>query len=181
MKIFSTFNTRHRYNELWEHQALHGEDKVFLIIRSKTYYVLFFLIPIIVVFLATIATIVLISIYATGERQRYGIISASVIWGVIMLVIHYGSYLHYYLDFMIVTPEKVDIYDQRNILHRNVKSLFAHEIKWVYADQAWIIYSIFNDGNITIESYTEEHKKLFFGPVHDADNVKKRIEYVLNK
>jgi hypothetical protein len=129
MKIFSAFDTQHKYNELWENQTLHGEDKAFLIVRSKLYYTLFFVLPNVITLLLTIGAIILISSHFTGTQQIYAVSVVGVIGIIVMISIRYGSYIHYHLDFMIVTPEKINIYDQRNIIHRNVKSLFAHEIK----------------------------------------------------
>lgn len=101
--------------------------------------------------------------------------------GITLLIIGYKSYIYHRLVFMIVTPEKVDIYNQLWLTHRNVKSMFVQDISWVYIDKYGLWQSIINNGSITIESEENPHTKVFFWPIAYLDETKKKVEDIIEK
>lgn len=82
---------------------------------------------------------------------------------------------------MIITPQKVDIYNQLGLTHSNVKSIFVQEISWVYIDKDGLRQSIIDNGNITIETEENPHTQVYFGPIAHPDRIKKKVENIIEK
>ena len=181
MRIFSAFDSSHKYRELADAQKEFGIDKVLLITKSNAHFIVWFIIPSIIVLLAWVRMLYITIVYI-DDTIRYWIALGATIWmGIMLLIIGYKSYIYHRLVFMIVTPEKVDIYNQLWLTHRNVKSMFVQDISWVYIDKYWLWQSVVNNWNITIESEENPHTKVFFWPIAHPDETKKLVENIIEK
>ena len=59
-----------------------------------------------------------------------------------------GKYMDYKLDFIIVTPDVLIMYDQWWIFKRNIISTNEKSIKTISVKKSGLLYSIFNNGDI---------------------------------
>lgn len=181
MKFFSAFDSNHKYEELAEAQKEFGEDKVLLITKSDIHYIVWFIIPAIIVITTWVWLLIVWLKYADENWWKWSLIGMTIAASIILLIIWYNSYIHYKLIFMIITPEKVDIYNQLSLTHRNVKSIFVQEISGVYIDKNWLRNSIVNNWDITIESEENPHTKVHFWPIARPDRLKKKVEDIIEK
>jgi len=78
------------------------------------------------------------------------IITAIVIIDVVFLFPLIGKYFDYKMDFIIVIPNAIMMYDQWGILKRNVETITAQSIKAISINKAWLLYSLFDNGDILI-------------------------------
>lgn len=60
------------------------------------------------------------------------------------------KYLDYKMDFIIVVPDSIMMYDQWGILKRDVVTINAQSIKTISVKKSWLLYSIFDNGDIII-------------------------------
>ena len=54
------------------------------------------------------------------------------------------------MDFIIVVPESIMMYDQWGVLKRDVVTINAKSIKTISVKKSWLFRSIFNNGDIII-------------------------------
>lgn len=181
MKFFSSFDSWHKYRELAEAQKEFGIDKVLLITKSRIHYIVWFVIPAIIVLCGWVMMIYIDLKYINETLDHLIAIVIAATMLITFIFIWYNSYIFHKLVFMIVTPEKVDIYNQLWLTHRNVKSMFVQDISWVYIDKYGLWQSIVNNGNITIESEENPHTKVFFWPIAHPDSTKKKVEDIIEK
>jgi hypothetical protein len=180
MKIFSAFDSTYKYREFAYAKSKFGEEKVLLINKSRTHYYTRFLMPIILLISMRIWAMTLIPFYfSTTPVERITFTTTVCIWWILFII--YKSYINHILVFIIVTPEEVNIYNQLGLTHRNIKSVLVKNISWVYVDRNWLLNSIMNNGNITIENSENSHTKVYFGPVSHPDRTKKKIENIIDK
>ncbi len=94
--------------------------------------------------------------------------------------------INYYMDFIIVDPEKIVLYSQYGILKRKVKELKTSEVKFITTEVSWLLPSVLWYGNINIliESnyqYTKEIIdssqiwRIHFECVDNTEMTKKKI------
>ena len=181
MRIFSAFDSSHKYRELADAQKEFGVGKVLMITKSKMHLIVWFIIP-----AGIVVCVGLLVLYIDMKYIKESIdhmIAAIIIFTMCLtlLIIWYNSYIYHHLVFMIVTPEKVDIYNQLWLTHRNVKSMFVQDISWVYIDKYGLWQSIVNNWNITIESEENPHTKVYFWPIAHPDETKKLVEDIIEK
>jgi len=182
MKLFSAFDSNFKYEELADAQEQYGEDKAFIVTKSKAYLWVGFLIPGFIIGIIWLIILILAGIYMTLADWFLTVaIIDTVFLGVWIIYTIYKCYVRYKLDFLLVSPEKIDIYNQINFVHRSIKSIFYHEVSWVYVDKDWFFDSVLNNGFITIESEENQHKSLRFWPIYDPDHIKKHIENLVKK
>lgn len=63
-----------------------------------------------------------------------------------------GKYIDYKMDFIIVTPESLMMYDQHGLFKRDTITLSVLNIKTISIQKDKLLYSIFNNGDIVILS-----------------------------
>lgn len=181
MRILSSFDSNHKYYELAEAQKEFGVDKVLLLQKSRINYIIWFIIPAIIVIIWWIGMVYVDMTYINETVDHWIALGCTIWMAIVMLIIGYKSYVYHRLVFMIITPEKVDIYNQLSLFHRNVKSMFVQEISWIYIDKDWLRQSMTNNWYITIESEENPHTKVHFWPIANPDSTKKKIEDVIEK
>ncbi len=181
MKIFSSFDSSHKYHELAEAQKKYGVDKVLLLTKSRIYFIVRFITPAIIVVIARILMVYVGITFINETIDHWIAVWMTVCMVIILLIIWYNSYVHHRLVFIIITPEKVDIYNQLGLFHRNVKSIFVQEISGIYIDKNGIRQSVVNNGYITIESEENQHTKVHFWPISHPDEIKKKVEEIIEK
>ena len=54
------------------------------------------------------------------------------------------------MDFIIVIPNSIMMYDQWGILERDIHTISAQSIKAIDINKSWLLYSLFNNGDILI-------------------------------
>ena len=73
---------------------------------------------------------------------------AFVLFDLVWLFPIIGKYMDYKLDFIIVTPDVLIMYDQGGIFKRNIISTNEKSIKTISVKKSGLLYSIFNNGDI---------------------------------
>ena len=84
-----------------------------------------------------------------GDYFGY-IITAILIIDIVFFFPVIGKYLDYTMDFVIVIPNSIIMYDQGGILKRNVVTISAQSIKTISIKKSGLLYSIFDNGDIVI-------------------------------
>lgn len=158
MKIFSNFDTNYKRKTIAKHVEEYGSDNVLVIQRSKLFVWLHVRIPAIVYTL--VAAIIVYAVWAwlrVAVINRFVVTIVIVSWiGLMIPVIK--KYIDYKLDFGIVTPKWMSLYNQTGILNRNTKSLNVENIRSIIVDQYWLLHSLCNNGNISILSEWSENE-----------------------
>jgi len=153
MKIFSNFDTelskrlyREAIEKFWrEHVLFVKRDPIYLVVR---------------LFLPVFLRIFLVSILL---RFYYWVIwTKSVLseyvwfftwWLVIAMFIYLLHYIfwramNYYMDFVLITPRQILMFDQSGILSRSTRALDTEKIKTINISSQWRLSSIFNYGMV---------------------------------
>lgn len=147
MKIFSNFDTTIRRTKFQEYQEQYGPENVIMFGRSKLYRVIKVVIP--TIFLLAITVLGLVWLYSRlwNDYMMYFVI-AFVLFDLVWLFPIIGKYMDYKLDFIIVTPDLLIMYDQWGIFKRNIISTNEKSIKTISVQKSWLLYSIFNNGDL---------------------------------
>ena len=149
MKIFSNFDTKLRQRTLEEYQQHHGIDNVLCFWRSQLYQIYKIILPLIGLLLLT--AFGLIFFYQRLDGSYFGyLMAAIIIIDVVFLFPIIGKYIDYKMDFIIVIPNSIMMYDQWGILERDIHTISAQSIKAIDINKSWLLYSLFNNGDILI-------------------------------
>ncbi len=75
-----------------------------------------------------------------------------------------GKYIDYKMDFIIVIPNAIMMYEQWWILKRNVSTISAQSVKTITIQKSGLLYSIFDNGDIIVltEGDTERNGEIKF-------------------
>lgn len=90
------------------------------------------------------------------------IITAVIIVDLVFFFPALGKYFDYKMDFIIVIPNAIMMYDQWGILKRDITTISAQSIKAVSIMKSGLLYSIFDNGDIVIltEWDSEKHGEI---------------------
>lgn len=149
MRIFSNFDTRLRQKTYAEYKGEYGADNVICFGRSFLYEIYKVIIPFMLIVLFTFLWLTFFYERLNGDYFIY-IIVAIVIIDIVFLFPVIGKYLDYKMDFVIVIPNSIIVYDQWGILRKNVVTITALSIKTISIQRSWLLYSIFDNGDIII-------------------------------
>lgn len=149
MKIFSNFDTNLRNKTFAGYQDHYGVDNVLCFWRSKLYQIYKIIFPLLSTILLTILGLVFFYNWLDGTYFWY-IVTAIVIIDIVFLFPVVGKYFDYKMDFIIVIPNSIMMYDQWGIFKRNVHTITAQSIKSISINKAWLFYSMFDNGDIVI-------------------------------
>jgi len=149
MRIFSSFDTSLRQRTLEEYQQIYGIDNVLCFWRSQLYKIYKVILPLIGLSLFTVLGLMFFYQRLNGSYFDY-IVIAIVIMDLVFLFPIIGKYVHYKMDFIIVIPPSIMMYDQWGIFKKNVHTITAQSIKSVKINKSWFFYSIFNNGDIVV-------------------------------
>ncbi len=149
MRIFSNFDTKLRQKTFEEYQQHHGVDNVICFWRSQLYKYYKVIIPLVGLILFTLLVFVFFYQWLDGTYFGY-IVTAIIIVDIVFLFPIIGKYVDYTMDFIIVIPNSIMMYDQWGILKRNIRTISADSIKSISIKKSWLLYSIFDNGDIIV-------------------------------
>ena len=111
MKIFSNFDTKLRRNAFQEYQENYGIENVLCFGRSKLYRIIKVFLPL--SFLVLLAVLGLVFFYRRLGGDYFGyIVTAMIIVYIVFFFPVIGKYIDYKMDFIIVIPNSIMMYDQ---------------------------------------------------------------------
>ncbi|MCX6825314.1 MAG: PH domain-containing protein [candidate division SR1 bacterium] len=84
-----------------------------------------------------------------GNYFNY-IIIAFVIMCTVFLFPIIGKYIDYKMDFVIVVPNSIVMYDQGGIFKRNTVTISSYSVKTISIKKSGLLYSMFDNGDIII-------------------------------
>ncbi len=149
MKIFSNFNTGLRQKTFEEYQIKYGIDNVLCFWRSKLYRFYRFFFPLLGLLLLTVLGLMFFYRRLDGEYFIYILIAFVLLFTAFFFPIAW-KYFDYKMDFIIVIPDAIMMYDQWGILKRDVVTISVQSVKTISVKKAWLLYSIFDNGDIII-------------------------------
>ena len=95
--------------------------------------------------------LVFVFFYQWLDGTYFGyIVTAIIVIDVVFLFPIIGKYVDYTMDFIIVIPNSIMMYDQWGILKRNIRTISADSIKSISIRKSWLLYSIFDNGDIIV-------------------------------
>ena len=97
--------------------------------------------------------------------------------GILLYFYFLFEFLDIYLDAVIVTPTSVIIYKWYGIFKSTSDVLFLEAIESVYAEQEWIIDTLFNKWDIVIRRAWHENK---FDSVYNPNDVAAKLNNIIN-
>lgn len=183
MKIFTTFDTEFKQERLTLYQEKYGKTNVILIERSKLFFWLKIVFPLLA--LIAISLIALWWIYIK-RGERYVAISCMPL---IITVAVIGNFriirnlIDYHMDFCIITPDEIIFMEQKWIFERVSRILDVTQVKSIYINKKTVLYSIFNNGTMSFMSdgsgelgevdleyvyHPEEKKDIIYDIISDA-------------
>ncbi len=149
MKIFSNFDTQLRQKTYQEYQEKYGIDNVICFWRSKIYYMYKFAVPFFFFLLINILWIIFFYDWTGGSYFVYFLI-AILIFDMVFFFPLIGKYIDYKMDFIVVIPTSIMLYEQWWILKRDVATIWSLSIKTISIKKSWLLYSMFDNGDLII-------------------------------
>lgn len=157
MKIFSNFDTNLRQKTFQEYQQNYGVENVLCFGRSNLYFLVKCLGPFLLYTVLAIFALMFFYNWMGNSYFWYVITAVAIVYSVAVIPI-IGKYLDYKMDFIIVIPNSIMMYDQWGIFKRNTVTISARSIKSITIKKAWLLYSMFDNGDIIIlTEWDNEH------------------------
>ena len=78
------------------------------------------------------------------------ILIATVIMDVVFVFPIVGKYIDYKMDFVIVIPWCIMLYDQWGVFKKDIITVSNHSVKTISVRKKWFLYSVFNNGDIIV-------------------------------
>lgn len=199
MKIFSAFNTNSKKQLLTEYSWLFGADNVLLVSRSKLYYYTHIGRIVFLYFLALAVSLYamysdVLSDYAWAIKAWITFVPAHIsmivqqswfrgirlILAILLLHKVSKNYMHYAMDFLLVTPKEVIRLDQQWIFAKEMQKLHADKIKSVTVQKSWILNSFLDIWSITfIAEGDNERGDITMDYVDAIEAQEKKILHIL--
>jgi uncharacterized membrane protein YdbT with pleckstrin-like domain len=183
MKIFSNFDTNYKTTTVAKYIEEYGSDNILVVQRSKLFAWLYVRVPCIVYTIVAALIIYAMWVWLSIEIiNRFVVIIVIVSWISLMIPV-VKKYIDYKLDFGIVTPKWLFLYNQTGILNRNMKSLNVQNIRSIIVDQSWLLYSLCNNGKITIlsEWWDNDLGEAKMSYVHNPEAKRERIKQIFSR
>jgi len=149
MRIFSNFDTKLRQKTFEEYQGKYGPENVLCFWRSMLYQIYKVIIPLTFVLLITIFGLIFFYKRLGGGYFGYIVIAILIIDLVFFFPV-IGKFIDYKMDFIIVIPNCMIMYDQWGIFKRNVVTISAQSIKTITIKKSGLFYSMFDNGDLII-------------------------------
>jgi len=157
MKIFSNFDTKLREKTFSEYQNTYGIWNVLCFWRSRLYHIVKVALPFTFLLLITLFGLIFFYQRLWGEYFSY-ILTAILIIDIVFVFPVVGKYIDYKMDFIVVIPNAIMMYEQWWILKRNVMTISVQSIKAISIKKSWLLYSIFDNWDIIIlTEWDSEH------------------------
>jgi len=149
MKLFSNFDTKlkKRKQEQWIRQ--YWIDSVLLLSKSTLFRFLKLDLPLFLFFVASGFLIFWANYLMGGDGVFYGALPLISVWLFFVLPKLLKHLMDYYMDFAIITPKALYRYDQEWAFSRDLININVDSIKSFYVKKWGLLYSMFNNGNIT--------------------------------
>lgn len=145
MKIFNNFDTKLKENEFKEAIEHHWYDSVILVVRSKYYWIVKWIFPILLWIIWNIIIIYMgLYLKTHGLEWFYWIIV--VLLGIVNIIFLYYLimiYINYKMDFTIVSRDWISTYKQKWFFKNSVKNLPASNVRSVQSKRVWIMWNVF--------------------------------------
>lgn len=148
MKIFNNFDTKLKKREYEEAMKLYWKNKVILVQRHKSFWIIKGLIPLSIIIIANI--LIFIFIWKIEIELLKIVVFLVLIGDIIYLYNLFNLFLDYKFDYTLITPDRIITYKQKWILNSKLKDLPASQIKSTQSYRSGILWNIFSFGNIEI-------------------------------
>jgi hypothetical protein len=90
-------------------------------------------------------------------------------------------YIDYTMDFTIVTPEQIISYDQTFVLNRFVRTMQTSKIKTVSISKSWLIYSLFDNGDISfLSEWDQAEGEITLDWIKDPEAIKRTVLHLVD-
>lgn len=155
MKIFSNFDTNIRSQMLQQYQAEFWEANVLCFGRSRLYFLLKVFFPTIFIVAVVLLLCYLFSTVLEWDAFWWGtgiLIFLSLFLAFPIL----DKYIDYHLDFVIVTPHFLMMFDQEWFFKKKVMMIQEISIRTISVEKSWLLYSIFNNWDIVFMSENDQ-------------------------
>ncbi len=149
MKIFSNFDTSLKKRVLKEYQDKYGVENVLCFWRSRLYRAYKFFVPFVLLSLSTLFLWIFFYEWLGDPYYWYGFLFLFVIF-IVFLIPLMGKYIDYKMDFIIVIPSYIVLYDQWWLFKKNVITINAQSVKSISVKKNGLLYSIFDNGDLVI-------------------------------
>lgn len=180
MKIFSNFDTTLRQKTFKDYQESYGVENVLCFSRSKLYWAYKIMLPLLSVIVISVLS--LIFLYRRLDGEYFGFIFVLIlIVAAFFAIPAINKYIDYKMDFIIVIPTSIMMYDQWWLFKRNVITIGAPSIKSISITKAWLLYSVFDNGDINIltEGDTDRNGEIKFRRIPRPEKRKNQIIKVI--
>lgn len=185
MKLLQNFDTKLKSKLLLLSIDKYWKKNTFLVTKSRVYLCFVILLPILGYVFTSWVLVLFLEYWNLLERDISSLflLLASC---VPLFRNTIPNLINYYMDFIIIDPEKIVLYSQYGILKRKVKELKTSEVKFITTEVSWLLPSVLWYGNINIliESnyqYTKEIIdssqiwRIHFECVDNTEKTKKEI------
>jgi len=180
MKIFSNFDTKLRQKTFEEYQESYGIDNVICFGRSRLYRIYKVVLPTISLLAITVFGLIFFYQRLNGGYFAYILLAILIIDTVFFFPV-IGKYLDYKMDFIVVIPNSLMMNDQWWLFKRNFRTISAQSIKTISIKKVWLLYSIFDNGDIIIlaEGDTERDGEVILRRVPKPEKRKNQIVKII--
>lgn len=148
MKVFSNFDTRLKKNTLKKYQKEYWAEKVLLLSKSRLFWAIKIFFPIFFYILILAWSIRLA--YIIFDTQNHALYAGIIVFILLLLISGHiiKNYMDYKMDFAIVTPESLIMFNQTWIFKRDTAAIDMDKIKTISIKKRSLMYSIFNNWNV---------------------------------
>ncbi len=190
MRIFSSFDTKYKHIVLEKYAQEHGEENILVLQRSQLFAWIYVYIPTIVYTTMLIAVLYSILVWITSPSTTWISIAITILVYLFVIFPIIKRYIDLKLDFTVVTPAGVYLYNQRGIFYRTMSALNIDNIRTINVQKSNMIYTIFDNGDIIFLSewpdadagqsdYSLWHAKIYY--VYDPESKKDKIQQIFKK
>lgn len=181
MKIFSNFDTKLKKREYTKRVDKIGANDVLLLSKSKLFRLLMIDLPFFSYILFSWFLIFIFHKWFEVDGILYGALPIIAILSFVVVRFLMKALIDFYMDFLIVTPNMLVRYDQEGIINRDVITINSHSIKTVTIKKKWLLYSIFDNGNVHfLSEWDESHGEIMLQYIYDPETEKAKISRIMN-
>lgn len=148
MKIFSNFDTKHKFRQFEEKKQEYWASNVFLLSKSKLFRFLSVDMPFGLWVAASLFLLWVFNAWLGKNGVLYGALPLMFITLIAIAPKTIKHIIDYNMDFIIITPKTLYRYDQEGLIKRDIITINTHSIKSVTVRKWWWLYSIFDNWDI---------------------------------
>lgn len=149
MRIFSNFDTKLRGLKYQEYLQEYGAHEVLCFGRSVLYRWIKVFLPALALIAANVVLLMLFYSWFAGA-YFLPICIAFLVLDIVFFFPIIGKYIDYKMDFVIVIPGCIMLYDQWGIFKKDIITVSNHSIKTISVKKKWFLYSVFDNGDIIV-------------------------------